>query len=122
MGAETGVTTSIFPSDLQTKKFLEAQGRGEQWISLAADADAIYDRTIEINLDEIEPLAAAPHSPGNIATVRGLNLPVDQVMIGSCTNSSYVDLMTVARMVRGKTLPEEYLWASHQAPGRCSAP
>ncbi len=105
MGAETGVTTSIFPSDLQTKKFLEAQGRGEQWISLAADADAIYDRTIEINLDEIEPLAAAPHSPGNIATVRGLNLPVDQVMIGSCTNSSYVDLMTVARMVRGKTLP-----------------
>ena len=105
MGAETGVTTSIFPSDLQTKKFLEAQGRGEQWISLAADADAIYDRTIEIDLDEIEPLAAAPHSPGNIATVRGLNLPVDQVMIGSCTNSSYVDLMTVARMVRGKTLP-----------------
>ena len=105
MGAETGVTTSIFPSDLQTKKFLEAQGRGEQWITLAADSDAIYDRTIEINLDEIEPLAAAPHSPGNIATVRGLNLPVDQVMIGSCTNSSYVDLMTVARMVRGKTLP-----------------
>ncbi len=105
MGAETGVTTSIFPSDLQTKKFLEAQGRGEQWISLAADSDAIYDRTIEINLDEIEPLAAAPHSPGNIATVGGLNLPVDQVMIGSCTNSSYVDLMTVARMVRGKTLP-----------------
>jgi aconitate hydratase len=105
MGAETGVTTSIFPSDLQSKKFLEAQGRGEQWIALAADSDAIYDRTIEINLDEIEPLTAAPHSPGNIATVRGLNLPVDQVMIGSCTNSSYVDLMTVARMVRGKTLP-----------------
>ncbi len=68
MGAETGVTTSIFPSDLQTKRFLEAQGRGEQWIALAADADAIYDRTIEIDLDEIEPLAAAPHSPGNIAT------------------------------------------------------
>ena len=105
MGAETGVTTSIFPSDLQTKKFLEAQERGEQWIALEADADAIYDRTIDIDLARIEPLAATPHSPGNIAEVRGLNLPVDQVMIGSCTNSSYVDLMTVARMVRGKTLP-----------------
>ena len=105
MGAETGVTTSIFPSDLQAKKFLEAQGRGEQWTPLAADSDAIYDRTIDIDLNEVEPLAATPHSPGNIASVRGLDLPVDQVMIGSCTNSSYVDLMTVARMVRGKTLP-----------------
>jgi aconitate hydratase len=105
MGAETGVTTSIFPSDLQTRKFLEAQGRGEQWIALAADEDASYDRTIDIDLTGVEPLAATPHSPGNIARVRDLNLPVDQVMIGSCTNSSYVDLMTVARMVRGKTLP-----------------
>jgi aconitate hydratase len=105
MGAETGVTTSIFPSDLQAKKFLEAQGRGEQWTPLAADSDAIYDRIIDIDLNEVEPLAATPHSPGNIASVRGLDLPVDQVMIGSCTNSSYVDLMTVARMVRGKTLP-----------------
>ena len=105
MGAETGVTTSIFPSDLQTRKFLEAQERGEQWIALAADADAFYDRTIDIDLAEVEPLAATPHSPGNIARIRDLNLPVDQVMIGSCTNSSYVDLMTVARMVKGKTLP-----------------
>ncbi len=105
MGAETGVTTSIFPSDLQTKRFLEAQGRGDQWIPLEADKEAIYDRTIEIELSEIEPLAAAPHSPGNIKAVKEINLPVDQVMIGSCTNSSYVDLMTVARMVKGKRLP-----------------
>ena len=61
------MTTSIFPSDLQTRKFLEAQGRGEQWIALEADADAIYDRTIDIDLNEVEPLAATPHSPGNIA-------------------------------------------------------
>lgn len=105
MGAETGVTTSIFPSDRQTRRFLEAQGRGDQWVPLAADDDAKYDRTIEIDLSKIEPQAAAPHSPGNIAAVKDLDLPVDQVMIGSCTNSSYVDLMTVARMVKGKTLP-----------------
>jgi aconitate hydratase len=72
---------------------------------LAADADATYDRTIEIDLSEIEPLAAAPHSPGNVVKVADLDLSVDQVMIGSCTNSSYVDLMTVAEMVKGRTLP-----------------
>jgi aconitate hydratase len=105
MGAETGVTTSIFPSDAQTKRFLEAQGRGDQWMPLAADENAKYDRTIEIDLSEVEPLAAAPHSPGNVKPVRELDLPVDQVLIGSCTNSSYVDLMTVAKMVEGKHLP-----------------
>lgn len=105
MGAETGVTTSIFPSDLQTKRFLDAQGRGDQWVPLAADEDASYDHTIEINLDEIESLAAAPHSPGNVVKVGDLDLSVDQVMIGSCTNSSYVDLMTVAGMVKGQHLP-----------------
>lgn len=105
MGAETGVTTSIFPSDAQTKRFLEAEGRGDQWVSLEPDKDAAYDRTIEIDLSEIEPLAAAPHSPGNVKSVREIGLSVDQVMIGSCTNSSYVDLMTVARMVKGKHLP-----------------
>jgi aconitate hydratase len=105
MGAETGVTTSIFPSDLQTKRFLEAQGRGDQWVPLGPDKGATYDRTIEIDLSEIEPLAAAPHSPGNVKSVRNIDLPVDQVMIGSCTNSSYVDLMTVAHMVKGKQLP-----------------
>jgi aconitate hydratase len=106
MGAETGVTTSIFPSDHQTKRFLDAQGRRDQWAPLAADKDAAYDKTLEIDLSEIEPLAASPHSPGNIAKTKDLNLPVDQVMIGSCTNSSYVDLMTVAEMVRDKHLPE----------------
>jgi len=105
MGAETGVTTSIFPSDEQTRRFLKAQGREEQWIALAPDRDAVYDQTIDIDLSEIEPLAAAPHSPGNIVRIRDLDLPVDQVMIGSCTNSSYVDLMTVAAMLKGKHLP-----------------
>ena len=105
MGAETGVTTSIFPSDGQTRRFLQAQGRGEQWIPLAADRDAAYDKTLEIDLSQIEPLASAPHSPGNIVRIKDLNLPVDQVMIGSCTNSSYVDLMTVAAMVKGRHLP-----------------
>jgi aconitate hydratase len=106
MGAETGVTTSIFPSDLQTKRFLEAQERGDQWIPLAPDSDAVYEKVIDIDLSQIEPLASAPHSPGNILPVRETNLPVDQVMIGSCTNSSYVDLMTVAQMVKGKRLSE----------------
>jgi aconitate hydratase len=78
MGAETGVTTSIFPSDLQTKRFLEAEGRGDQWVSLEPDKDAAYDSTIEIDLSEIEPLAAAPHSPGNVKSVREIDLPVDQ--------------------------------------------
>lgn len=105
MGAETGVTASIFPSDAQTKRFLEAQGRGDQWVSLEPDIDASYDRTIEIDLSEVEPLAATPHSPGNIKSIREIDLPVDQVMIGSCTNSSYVDLMTVAQMVKGRHLP-----------------
>lgn len=106
MGAETGVTTSIFPSDLQTKRFLEAQNRGDQWIPLAPDEDAVYDKVVEIDLSQIEPLAAAPHSPGNVIPLRDLNLQVDQVMIGSCTNSSYVDLMTVAAMVKDQKLPE----------------
>ncbi|NYT01594.1 MAG: aconitate hydratase [Methanosarcinales archaeon] len=106
MGAETGVTTSIFPSDQQTRRFLAAQGREDQWIPLAPDADAVYDRTIEIDLSEVEPLMAAPHSPGNIVPVSQLKgTPVDQVMVGSCTNSSYVDLMTVAEMTRGRSLP-----------------
>jgi aconitate hydratase len=105
MGAETGVTTSIFPSDEQTRRFLRAQGREEQWVPLAADEDATYDRTLEIDLSEIDTLASAPHSPGNIARIKDIDLPVDQVMIGSCTNSSYVDLMTVAAMLKGKHLP-----------------
>jgi predicted aconitate hydratase len=105
MGAETGVTTSIFPSDRQTKRFLDAQGRGDQWLPMGPDKDADYDRSIEIDLLDLEPLAAAPHSPENITNVENLDLPVDQIMIGSCTNSSYVDMITVAEMVKGKKLP-----------------
>jgi aconitate hydratase len=105
MGAETGVTTSIFPSDEQTRIFLTAQGRADHWKPLNPDSDAAYDRTLEIDLSGIDPLASAPHSPGNIVSIKDLDLPVDQVMIGSCTNSSYVDLMTVAAMVKGRRLP-----------------
>lgn len=103
MGAEMGVTTSIFPSDNETKLFLKAQGREKDWAELKADADAPYDRVIELNLSDIEPLAAVPHSPGNIKKVADLKgMKVDQVCIGSCTNSSYKDLVTVAKILKGK--------------------
>ncbi|PKK86182.1 MAG: aconitate hydratase [Thermoplasmata archaeon HGW-Thermoplasmata-1] len=104
MGAETGVTTSVFPSDEETKKFLKAQGREGDWIELKADEGAEYDRVIDIDLSALEPLAAMPHSPGNIKKVCELEaegMDVDQVAIGSCTNSSYVDLMTVAKILKG---------------------
>jgi aconitate hydratase len=103
MGAECGVTTSVFPSDEVTRKFLEAQGRGEMWRELVADKDAVYDKTVEIDLPTLEPLAAAPHSPGNIVTVGSLSgKKVDQVLIGSCTNSSYRDLKATARLLEGR--------------------
>lgn len=103
MGAEMGVTASIFPSDDETRKFLKAQDREKDWKALCADADATYDRVIELDLATIEPLAAAPHSPGNIKKVSELaGLKVDQVCIGSCTNSSYKDLVTVAKILKGK--------------------
>ena len=106
MGAETGVTTSLFPSDEQTQKFLAAQDRGGQWAPLAADDGAKYHRELDVDLSDLVPLMAAPHSPGNIVPVSDLaGTPVDQVMIGSCTNSSFADLMTVAEMVRGRRLP-----------------
>ncbi|MFX0001134.1 MAG: aconitate hydratase [Candidatus Hodarchaeota archaeon] len=105
MGTETGATTSIFPSDEITKEFLNGQARGDQWISLEPDEDAEYDETIEINLNEIEPLIAEPHSPGNVKTIKELEgLNVDQVCIGSCTNSSLRDLKIVANMLKGKTI------------------
>ncbi|KKL76436.1 hypothetical protein LCGC14_2044910 [marine sediment metagenome] len=105
MGTETGATTSIFPSDEITRAFLEAQERGDQWISLEPDADAVYDEIIEINLSELEPLIAEPHSPGNVKTVKELEgLNVDQVCIGSCTNSSLRDLKIAANMMKGKTI------------------
>lgn len=105
MGAEMGVTTSVFPSDAVTKQFLEAQGRGGVWRGLAADPDAVYDREITLDLSHIEPLAAAPHSPGHVVTIASLaGQTVNQVLIGSCTNGSYRDLKTVALMLRGRKI------------------
>ncbi|MCX7981655.1 MAG: aconitate hydratase [Syntrophales bacterium] len=103
MGAELGVTTSIFPSDEITEKFLLSQGRKEDWMPLVADAGTIYDRVLDIDLSALEPLAACPHSPDNVKPVREIGLvEVDQVCIGSCTNSSYKDLATVASILKGK--------------------
>lgn len=103
MGAEMGVTTSIFPSDEETRKFLRAQGREDDWMPLTADPDAEYDKVIEIDLSELVPLAAAPHSPGNIVTIEEMEgTAVDQVLVGSCTNSSYKEMKTVAEIMKGK--------------------
>ncbi|MGB9678771.1 MAG: aconitate hydratase [Thermoanaerobacteraceae bacterium] len=107
MGAELGATTSIFPSDDITYEFLKAQGRENSFRPLYADADSEYDEIIEINLDELEPMIALPHSPDNVIKVKDAgNLKIDQVAIGSCTNSSYDDLMKVAAILKGKTIPE----------------
>ncbi len=108
MGAELGVTTSVFPSDATTRAFLKAQGREGDWSELAADEGAAYDRVLDVDLSALEPLAACPHSPGNIATIASLaGKKVNQVLIGSCTNSSYRDLKTVALMLRGKKVHPE---------------
>lgn len=102
MGAETGVTTSLFPSDEITLDFLMREGRENDWISLEADPDATYDKVIELNLSEIEPMIALPDSPDNVKTVREVEgTKVNQVAVGSCTNSSYRDLMTVANILKG---------------------
>lgn len=107
MGAELGATTSIFPSDQNTLKFLRGQGRQTQWIELEADEDASYAETIEVDLSQIEPMIAQPHSPDNVVPVRELKgLKVDQVCIGSCTNSSYKIMKTVASILKGKTVHE----------------
>jgi predicted aconitate hydratase len=106
MGAELGVTTSVFPSDETTREFLALQQRQNAWQPLAADDDAEYDRVIEIDLSALEPRVACPSSPDNVQRVSDIaGLPVQQVCIGSCTNSSYADLMTTAAMLRGKTVP-----------------
>ena len=105
MGTELGATTSIFPSDEITKAFLEAEGRGEDYRPLASDADAQYDRVIEIDLSTLEPLIACPHSPDNVVPVSSLKgTKVDQVCIGSCTNSSLFDMLKVAALLKGKTI------------------
>jgi len=105
MGAELGVTTSIFPSDETTRLFLKAQDREEAWRMIAPDPDAEYDRVIDIDLSIIEPMAACPHSPDNVKPITELEgITVDQIAIGSCTNSSYKDLMTVAAILRGQRI------------------
>ncbi|MDD5597771.1 MAG: aconitate hydratase [Victivallaceae bacterium] len=116
MGAELGVTTSVFPSDAQTGQFLAAQGRGEQWLELKADADAEYDRVIEIDLNKLQPLAACPASPDNIKTIEELaGTKVGQVIIGSCTNSSFADLAMVAAVLKGRQVSPDVTLAI--APG-----
>ena len=103
MGAEIGATTSIFPSDERTLEFFKAQGREEDWFEFKADEDAVYDEEITIDLNTLEPLAAMPHSPDNVKKVSEIGkIKVDQVAIGSCTNSSYEDLMKVAKILKGK--------------------
>ncbi|MBQ4550316.1 MAG: aconitate hydratase [Oscillospiraceae bacterium] len=105
MGTELGATTSIFPSDEITEAFLIAQGRGEDYVPLSSDPDAVYDRIIDIDLSSLKPMIACPHSPDNVVEVASLNkAKVDQVCIGSCTNSSLMDLLKVAAMLKGKTI------------------
>lgn len=108
MGAELGATSSVFPSDELTRDFLIAQDRGDAWEEFVADADAEYDQIVEIDLSALEPMIARPHSPDNVVAVREVaGTPVDQVCIGSCTNSSLRDMLTVAAALRGKILPPE---------------
>ena len=105
MGTEVGATTSIFPSDEITYEFLKAEGREGDYIPLSSDEDAVYDKIIDINLSELKPLIACPHSPDNVVTVESLSsIKVDQVCIGSCTNSSLFDMLKVAVLLKGKTI------------------
>jgi len=107
MGAELGASTSIFPSDEVTRAFLKAQGREKDYVPLEADENAEYDEIINIDLSSLEPMVACPHSPDNVKSVEEVgNIPIDQVCIGSCTNSSYVDLMKVAYILKGKTVAD----------------
>ena len=103
MGAELGATTSVFPSDENTRRYLKEEGREEDYTPLAADPDAVYDEELIVDLDQLTPLAAMPHSPDNVDSVSNIGeIKVDQVAIGSCTNSSYMDLMKVAAILKGK--------------------
>jgi aconitate hydratase len=105
MGAELGATTSIFPSDEQTRLYLKAQGRESSWVAIGPDPDATYDEVLEINLDTLEPMIARPSSPDNVVPVSEVEgTKLSQVCVGSCTNSSFRDLMTVATMLKGKTV------------------
>lgn len=105
MGTETGATTSIFPSDEVTREFLKAEGREEDWVELLSDDDAVYDQVIEMDLSSLEPLIACPHSPDNVVKVSELqDVKVDQVCIGSCTNSSLYDMLKVAEILKGRVI------------------
>ncbi len=105
MGAELGATTSLFPSDENTKAYLEAQGREKDYLPLSADEDAVYDEILKVDLSALTPLAAMPHSPDNVDSIGNIGpIKVDQVAIGSCTNSSYTDLMKVAEILKGKKI------------------
>ncbi|WP_338630961.1 aconitate hydratase [Clostridium baratii] len=108
MGAELGATTSIFPSDERTLEFFKAQGREDEWIEFKPDKDAVYDEEITIDLSKLKPLAAKPHSPDNVDEVENIGkIKVDQVAIGSCTNSSYADLMKVSKILKGKKVHKD---------------
>ena len=108
MGAELGATTSVFPSDDKTRDFLVAQGRGEVWREIKADDDAVYDEVIEIDLSSLVPQAACPHSPDNVKSVTEIGpIKVDQICIGSCTNSSLSDMLKAAEILRGKTVADD---------------
>jgi len=108
MGAEMGLTTSIFPSDEITKKFMKAQGREEDWVELKADEDAQYDQVINVNLDQLQPLLAKPHMPDLVDSVANFkDKKIDQVFIGSCTNASYVDIARAAKILKGKKVHKE---------------
>jgi aconitate hydratase len=116
MGAELGATTSIFPSDEITRAYLRAQGREEDWVEILPDSDAEYDKIIEIDLSQLEPLIACPHSPDNVVPVREVEgIKVDQVVIGSCTNSSFVDLTRSAKLLEGRKVHPDVVFAV--APG-----
>ena len=105
MGAELGATTSIFPSDEITREFLKAQKREDVWVPMCADEDAVYDEEITINLSDLKPAAACPHSPDNIKSIEEIGpMKIDQVCIGSCTNSSLLDMLKVAHILKGKTV------------------
>ena len=108
MGTELGATTSVFPSDETTRAFLKAQGREEDFVEIKADDDAVYDEDLVLDLSTLEPMCALPHSPDNVKKVSELDaIKVDQVAIGSCTNSSYLDMMRVARILKGRTVPAD---------------
>ncbi len=107
MGTELGLTTSLFPSDEVTKEFLESQGRGNEFVEMVADSDANYDEVIDLNLSEVEPMIAQPHMPDEVVKVSEIEgMKVDQVAIGSCTNSSLKDILTVAELMNGETVAE----------------